>query len=357
MSDTLISDEAAWLVDAAGDFLASPSEVESAGVQAERDGYDGLLVAETRHDPFISLALAARATSRLELASSIAVAFARSPMTVATLANDIQLVSGGRFSLGLGSQVKAHIERRFSMPWSHPAARMEEYVRALHAIWDAWETGEPLRFEGRFYQHTLMPPFFNPGPNPHGRPPVLLAGVGAQMTRVAGGVADGFLAHTLTTAAYLRDVTRPALEKGREAAGRTDRVPVLLPAFVAVAVEQPGLDVAVEGVRKQLSFYCSTPAYLPVLEHHGWDELHHRLLRLSTKGEWAAMPDLVDDEVLAQFAAIGTPQEVAQTLDGRFGGLVDRLSFSMPYSVAPDLPARVAAFLRGATDPGTTKET
>lgn len=345
-----------WRVDAAGDFLASPSDVELAGVQAERDGYDGLLAAETRHDPFIGLALAARSTSRLELASSIAVAFARSPMTVATLANDIQLVSGGRFSLGLGSQVKAHIERRFSMPWSHPAARMEEYVQALHAIWDAWESGEPLRFTGRFYQHTLMTPFFSPGPNPHGRPPVLLAGVGAQMTRIAGRVADGFLAHTLTTATYLREVTRPALANGRTEADRTDRVPVLLPAFVAVASEQSDLDLAIEGVRKQLSFYCSTPAYLPVLEHHGWEGLHHSLLRLSSKGEWDAMPHLVDDEVLAEFAAIGTPKQVAQTLDSRFDGLVDRLSFSMPYSVAPELPARVAAILRGATEPGKTKE-
>src|SRR6478609_390177 len=204
-----------------------------AAKEAEGAGYDGVWAAETSHDPFLSLLLAAEATERLELGTSIAVAFARNPMTTATTANDLQAYSGGRFILGLGSQIKPHITKRFSMEWSHPAPRMREFVLAMRAIWDCWNNGTKLDFRGDFYTHTLMTPFFNPGPNPHGEPLVFLAGVGELMTEVAGETADGFLAHGFTTESYLREVTLPALEEGFAAGGRTrEDFQISMPAFV-----------------------------------------------------------------------------------------------------------------------------
>src|ERR1041384_2877019 len=202
------------LVDFAADVAATPIQVEEAAVAAEKDGYDGVGAAETKHDVFPSLALAARATSRITLQSAIAVAFARNPMSVAVLANDLQLISEGRFQLGLGSQVQPHIERRVAMPRSKPAARMEEFVRAIRAIWTAWG-GQRLAFRGEFYRHTLMTDFFNPGPNPYGTPPVLVAAVGEKMTQTAGRVADGLHVHPLTSAAYLGERTRPVLREAR----------------------------------------------------------------------------------------------------------------------------------------------
>lgn len=339
--------DAPFLVDRTGDPNAAPGDLETSSRQAEEDGYDGFVVPETQHDPFIALALAARATERVTLLSGIVVAFARSPMTTAVSANDIQELSGGRFVLGLGSQVKPHIERRFAMPWSSPAARMEDYIRALRAIWTAWDTGEVLRHEGPFYQHTLMTPMFSPGPNPHGHPRIQLAAVGGLMTETAGRVADGLIAHPLTTPDYLRAVTVPALEKGRaEATGVTDPPVVSLPTFVALGETQAALDLALAGVRKQLAFYGSTPAYKGVLEHHGWHALHERLHAMSRRGEWTAMADEIDDDVVAAFAVVGTPEEAARDLRTRFTGLVDRLSFSTPYAVQPALTARLAGLLQ-----------
>lgn len=343
---TTVAERSPLAIDLAGDFQANPVGVEGNAVRAESSGYDGVLVAETRHDPFVGLALAARATERITLASSIAVAFARSPMITAVLANDLQELSQGRFSLGLGSQVKAHIERRFSMPWSRPAARMEEYVRALRAIWGAWATGESLAFEGEFYRHTLMTPFFSPGPAAHGNPPVHLAGVGKLMTETAGAVADGFLCHTFTTPRYLSEVTLPALARGRARSELTAPVVISLPVFVATDDTQRGLDTALGAVRRQLAFYASTPAYRGVLETHGWESLHDRLLPLSRKGEWREMADEITDDVLHEFAVIGSPVEAAAQLRGRFAGVVDRLSFSTPYEVEDGLLEDLVQHLR-----------
>src|SRR3974390_595863 len=189
----------------------------------ETAGYDGASTFETNHDPFIPLALAARETNSLRLGTAVAIAFARNPMNVAQIGFDLQLLSQGRFTLGLGSQIRPHIQRRFSMPWSHPAARMREFVLAMRAIWSAWHDGTKLAFRGDFYTHTLMPPFFDAGPNPYGAPKVFLAAVGERMTEVAGEVADGLLAHGFTTARYMRDVTMPALERGLERSGRSRR--------------------------------------------------------------------------------------------------------------------------------------
>ena len=337
------------LVDAGSGVSASLPEVEAAAAAAEVAGYDGFNVPETKHDAFVSLALAARATDRIRLTSSIAVALARNPMNMAVLANDIQLISGGRFRLGLGSQVRPHIERRFAMPWSHPAARMEEFIAAIRAIWQCWATGERLSFRGTFYQHTLMTDFFNPGPNQDGNPPVLLAAVGEQMTKVAGRVADGLLCHSFTTEAYLRERTIPAL---RAARGSLDGFELSLPVFVVIDGDDGSRTAAELGVREQIAFYGSTPAYRPVLDLHGWGELHEQLNMLSRRQEWAAMGSLITDDVLNEFAVAGDPQQVAVAIQRRFGDMISRVSLYTPYRADPSAVAAVTASLRAA-NPGS----
>ena len=257
-----------FALETAGDMHDGPIEFEATAVRAEADGYDGIGATELQHDPFISLAVAARGTSTIQLGSSIVVAFARNPMTVAESANDLQLLSNGRFTLGLGSQIKPHIERRFSMPWSHPAERMRDFVLAVRAIQNSWQTGEKLDHRGEFYQHTLMTPMFAPEPNPHGAPKIAVAAVGQRMTEVAGEVADGWLSHSFTTLRYLREVSLPALARGSETAGRAPgSVEVSVPSFVAVGTDQTELDAAIRATRKQIAFYGSTPAYALSLIH------------------------------------------------------------------------------------------
>lgn len=326
------------LVDSAAPISASPLEVESLAAEAEKLGYDGFGAAETRHNVFSSLALAARATSRIELQSSIAVAFARNPMTVAIDANDVQLISGGRFQLGLGSQVKAHIERRFAMPWGQPAARMEDFLGAVRAIWHAWATGERLVYRGEFYKHTLMTDFFNPGPNPHGNPPILLAAVGERMTAVAGRAADGLLVHPLTSTPYLRDKTVPVLTEAR--GGSLDGFTLGLSALVVLGADEESRKAADRAVRGQIAFYASTPSYRPVLELHGWGDLADRLNTMSRRKAWDEMAAAIDDDVLDAFAVSGDAARVAAALRQRFDGLIDRISFYLPY---PADPAEVAA--------------
>ena len=314
------------LVDTAT-LVSDPADVEAAAVAAEADGYDGFGVAETRHDAFVSLTLAARATASITLQSAIAVAFARNPMSMAVLANDIQLLSEGRFQLGIGSQVRPHIERRFSMQWSHPAARMEEFIAAMRAIWHSWATGERLAFRGEFYHHTLMTDFFNPGPNPHGSPPIFLAAVGERMTAVAGRAADGMLCHSFTTEPYLRERTLPAL---RSARGSLDGFTLSLPVFAAVADDAKSMSAAQQAVRAQIAFYGSTPAYRPVLDLHGWGQLHEQLNARSRRQEWAEMGNLITDDVLDAFAISGTAAQVAAGVRHRFGDVIDRISLYTP---------------------------
>jgi probable F420-dependent oxidoreductase len=333
------------LLDAGAGIAASPAQIEAAAVAAERAGYDGFGVPETRHDAFTSLALAARATSAITLQSGIAVAFARNPMSVAVLANDIQLISGGRFQLGLGSQVRPHIERRFSMPWGHPAARMEEFLAAIRAIWHSWATGERLAFRGQFYHHTLMTDFFNPGPNPHGNPPIVLAAVGELMTKVAGRVADGMLCHSFTTEAYLRSRTLPALTAAR---GGLDGFTLSLPVFVVLGGDAAARSAAEAGVRAQIAFYGSTPAYRPVLELHGWGSLADQLNALSRQHAWAEMGGLIGDDVLDAFAVAGHPAQVAAALRARFGDVITRFSLYTPYQADPRDIEAVATALRQA---------
>ena len=303
----------------------------------EAAGYDGLWASESAHDPFLPLMLAGEHTERLELGTAIAVAFARSPMQLAYTAHDLQVYCGGRFSLGLGSQVKAHIERRFDMPWSHPAPRMREYISALRAIWACWNEGARLDFHGDFYTHTLMAPFFSPPPIPQGAPKVYLAAVGEAMTRVAGEVADGLMTHAFTTERYLREVTVPALERGLEKTGRKREdfaISHLL--LTATGRTQEEMDVAVKGTRDQIAFYASTPAYRSVLELHGWGALGEELTALSKSARedrWTVMGSLIDDDVLNAFAVVAEPDRLAAEIRRRFDGVVERVSFYTAYQI------------------------
>lgn len=301
----------------------------------EATGYDAVWSAESRRDPFLALMPVAEHSERLRMGTAIAVAFARTPMSMAYLAQDLQLYSGGRLLLGLGSQVKPHIERRFGMPWSHPAARMLEYIAALRAIWANWNEGAALDFRGDFYQHTLMVPFFAPDPSPTGPPPVYLAAVGDRMTEVAGEVADGLMPHPFTTERYLRERTLPALERGLARSGRSfEGFSVSLSGFVVSGRTEEEMTAAALGVREQLAFYGSTPSYKPVLELHGWGELADELHRLSRSAEadrWSRMAGLIDDEVLAAFAVVAEPDRIGDALLERFGAVVDRFNFYAPY--------------------------
>jgi probable F420-dependent oxidoreductase len=320
--------------------------------EVEAAGYTGAWTAETSHDPFLPLLLAAEHTEKLELGTSIAVAFARNPMTLANTAWDLQAYSQGRFILGLGSQIKPHITKRFSMEWSHPAARMREMVLAMRAIWNTWLTGEKLDFRGEFYTHTLMTPFFTPNAKEldgFGPPRVFLAGVGELMTEVAGEVCDGFICHGFTTERYLREVTIPALERGRAKAGKTmEGFEIIGPSFVVTGNDEAELEAAATATRQQIAFYGSTPAYRGVLEIHGWGGLQDELNTLSKQGEWAKMGTLIDDEILNTFAVVGEPEGIAPELTKRYGDVIQRISFYAPYASDPDRWSAVMAALEAA---------
>jgi probable F420-dependent oxidoreductase len=321
-----------------------PVDTRTAAAAAEAAGYAGLWTTEIKHDPFLAVALGAVATRHIALGTGIALAFARNPMSAAVQANDVQQLSEGRLLLGLGSQVKPHITRRFGMPWSHPAPRMREFILALRAIWACWNDRTKLDFRGEYYTHTLMTPFFDPGPNPFGPPPVYLAGVGEVMTTVAGEVADGFLCHGFTTERYLREVTLPALSEGRSRIGR-DRAGFEISGapLVATGPTEEAMEQARQAVRGQVAFYGSTPAYRPVLDRHGWGDLGEELHQLSSRGQWADMAALVDDDVLTAFAVVAEPDRVATELRRRYGDVMTRMTLYVPYRADRDLLARIAA--------------
>lgn len=308
---------------------------------AERVGFDGVWSTEVSRDPFLPLLVAAQKSSTLQLGTAVAVAFARNPMTTAATAHDLNTFSRGRFVLGLGSQIQAHIERRFSMPWSAPAERMREYIQALQAIWSSWQTGNKLDFRGEHYQHTLMTPMFSPEPNPFGPPRVMLAAVGPKMTAVAAEAADGLLVHGFTTTRYLQEVTMPAVEAGLRATDRTRAdFSVCYPGLIVTAEGEQQYLEALQRVREQMAFYGATPAYRAVLDLHGWGELHTELHRLSKTGDWATMAALIDEEVLSAFAVMGEPKDVGAEIVRRFGRLVDRFTLYTPYPL--DEAARAA---------------
>lgn len=311
----------------------------------ENKGYTGAWTAETAHDPFFPLLLAAEHTERMQLGTSIAVAFARNPMILANIGWDLQAYSKGRFMLGLGSQIKPHIEKRFSMPWSSPAARMKDMILAMRSIWDCWLNGTKLEYRGEFYKHTLMTPFFAPGPDelaPYGPPKIFLAGVGELMTEVAGEVCDGFLCHGFTTEKYLREVTIPALARGRGKAGKTmEGFEIVGPSFVVTGTTEEEMRLAAAGTRQQIAFYGSTPAYRGVLDIHGWGGLQEELNTMSKAGQWVEMGNLITDEILNTFAVVGEPEQIAPELKHRYEDVISRISFYAPYKSDPERWQRV----------------
>ena len=276
----------------------------------------------------------------MELMTSIAVAFARNPMNLAYLGNDLQNLSEGRFILGLGAQVKAHIERRFSMPWSKPASRMREMVQAIRAIWDCWQTGEKLQFEGEFYQHTLMSPVFAPQPNAYGLPKIFVAGVGPVMTEVAAEVGDGYFLHPFNTQRSTDELSLAAIDRGLAKANKSRAdYEVAAQVITATGLDEETMAAAVASARNQIAFYASTPAYLPVLACHGWEQLHADAQQIIRQGAWDQLNDLIVDEILHTFAVVGTPAEVADKIRARFTGKAQRVS---PVVYQPDVPLLTA---------------
>src|SRR3954470_14124691 len=324
-------------------------QVRSLYPELERVGYDRAFSFEAKHDPFVPLAVAGEHTTSMELGTAIAIAFARTPMTLANTAWDLQTVTGGRFVLGLGSQVRPHIEQRYSMPWSHPAARMRELVAGIRAIWDSWQQGTPLRFEGDFYTHTRMIPAFDPGPNRFGPPRILTAGFGPKMTAVAGEVADGFLVHPVNSRRSLLELTLPALEEGARRAGRDpNELEVVCVTIVVTGRDEEALPRSRHAVREQLAFYGTTPASLPVFELHGYGALHPELRRLGREARWQDMAGLVDDDLIETIAVVGEPDEIAPKIVERLAGISDSVSLVNNRAPHPGNLAEVVADLHAA---------
>ncbi|WP_045879975.1 TIGR03617 family F420-dependent LLM class oxidoreductase [Pseudofrankia sp. DC12] len=318
---------------------------QAGAAKIEDDGYAGAWTSETKHDPFLQSLQAAMATESITIGTAIAIGFARSPMTLAATSYDLARYAKGRFVLGLGSQIKPHIERRFSMPWSAPAARMRELILATRAIWATWHEGVKLDFRGDFYTHTLMTPFFTPEPHEYGPPPVFLAAVGEKMTEVAGEVGDGFFVHPFTTMRYLEQVTVPALLRGRAKAGKDglDGFVINGPSFVTVGRTEAELASAIQGTKARIAFYGSTPAYRQVLELHGWGETQDELNALSKQSRWDDMANVITDEMLHEFSVVGTPAEVGPKLVAKVGKVFERLTFYSPYDAEPALWSELLA--------------
>jgi len=326
-------------------FASSPGEVPRLSRGAEEMGFDCLWVNETKHDPFVQLAVAAVSTKSIALGSSIALAFTRSPTALAYSSWDLQSLSGGRLKLGLGTQVKGHIERRFGMKWESPAPKMKEVVFALRAVWRSWQEGSRLDFDGRFFKLSLMTPFFSPGPIAEPRIPVFIAGVNPRMAAVVGEVADGLHVHALHTRRYLREVLTPALSKGLTRSGRErDDVEVAASVFGAVGRDAKEIGGVKEMYREQIAFYASTRTYRKVMEVHGWGDVCDRLHERSVRGEWGKMAGEVSDQMLDEFVVEGTWGEMGGVLKQRYEGLADRVRLYVPFDGADEWRELVRGF-------------
>ncbi len=300
----------------------SLKEIPALARAAEALGFDAVWTQETQHNPFLPLPLVAEHTTRLHFGTAVAIGFARSPTTLAHVAWDLAAQSGGRFILGLGTQVRAHIERRFGQAWPEsPAGKLRDLIQAMRAVWRAWQTGERLNYRGEYYKLTLMTPFFSPGPIEWPDIPIYIAGVNTGLARLAGEVCNGFHVHPLHSAAYVREVIRPAIAAGAQRAGRAPEAVQLSGSVFAISSPAER-----EAVRQQVSFYASTPSYRPVLALHGWDGVAEQLSGLAARGEWAAMPALVSDEMVEVFAVSAPPAEMAAALRARYAGLLDRVT-------------------------------
>ena len=306
--------------------------MDETGRAAEALGFAGLWTSETKHDSFLPLAVAAGGTHRIDLGTSIAIAFSRSPMVTAQISWDLQDLSNGRFILGLGTQVKAHIVRRFGMPWDKPASRLEDYIRALRAIWHSFQTEGSLKYEGEFYQHTLMTPFFNPGPIDHPEIPIYIAGVNTRLATLAGELCDGFHVHPFHTPEYVEQVVKPAITEGAEKESRSpEDVELATSVFVITGDNEEEIEEQREKMRAQAAFYASTPTYRTVLEVHGWEDVSERLGKLARDKKWDEMPEQITDEMLHTFAVEAAPDEIGPVLNERYEGVVDRVSLYLPF--------------------------
>lgn len=294
---------------------------------AEALGFHALWTSETQHDPFLPCALIAEHTQRLHMGTAIAVSFARSPATLAYTAWDLAQYSQGRFILGLGTQVKAHIERRFGMEWPEsPVNKLREQIQAIRAFWDTWQNGAKLNFRGEYYKISLMSPFFNPGPIEHPNIPIYIAGVNTGLARLAGELCQGFHAHPFHSPRYLREVILPAIEEGLQRAGRSRReIQLSVTAFVATDESEKAF------ARSQIAFYASTPTYHSVMELHGWGDVADRLSAHAARGEWGEMPSLIGDEMLQEFCLVTSPADLPAALRERYQGLADRLTLYTPF--------------------------
>jgi len=329
-----VPDNAAVELDALIGFDADLAAVPDLARRAERLGFAAMWTAETRHDPFLPLALASEHTERIGLGTAVAVAFARSPTVVAQTSWDLAHRSGGRFILGLGTQVRAHVERRFAMPWSgRPVAQLRDYVGAIHAIWHGWQSGEPVRYRSDHYRVTLMTPFFSPPPIAHPQIPVYIAGVGPAMCCLAGEVADGLVVHPLHSARYLAEVVRPAVAAGAERAGRApDAIRLSGSVLVGIGEEER------ERVREHLAFYASTPTYRPVLALHGWEDVGSRLSELARRGRWRELGAQVPDAMVDAFAVVAGWDDLGERLRKRYAGVLDRVALYRPFGDPADDP-------------------
>lgn len=313
-------------------MVSSPGEAAELSRKAEEFGFDCFWVNETKHDPFVQLTIAATATKGISLGTSIALAFTRSPTTLAYTAWDLQNLSGGRLILGLGSQVKGHIERRFGVKWDAPVSRMKEAILATRAVWESWQTDSKLEFHGKFYDLDLMTPFFSPGPIDHPNIPVYVAAVNVGMCKMAGSVADGVHVHPLHTVKYLTEVLGPALEAGIARAGRKRKeLEVAASVFAAPGETREEIERVKELYRQQIAFYASTRTYRKLMEAHGWGDVCDRLHELSVRGEWERMGGEVGDDMLGEFVVEGGWGEIGDSLERRYGKLVDRVRVYLPF--------------------------
>ena len=317
--------------------------------ELEAAGYDGAFSFEGPHEPFLPLLLAAEHAPKLEIATGLAIALARNPMVVANLAHDLHAYAKGRFFLGLGSQIRPHIERRYASTWERPLERMREFVLALRAIFACWNDGHRLDFRGEFYTHTLMPPLFHPGPNPYGRPPIMLGAVGPKATEIAAEVADGMLVHPFHTEASVQTITLPAVQRGLSKNGRAAAdFFVACQTMIVTGTSESEMMVARSATRAQIAFYASTPAYRVVLDAEGWGALGSELQSMTKRGHWTEMTGVVTDAMLERFAVVGTPEEVGEKLLTRYGGFAERIAFASPYPVSPASARRIFAAYRAA---------
>ena len=327
-------------------------KASSMAKDVEANGYSGITTFENRHDPFLPLAVCAANTNILELSTGVAIAFLRSPMSTAQIAWDLTNLSKGRFILGLGPQIKAHNEKRFSVPWSPPVPRLREYVNSLRAIWTTWQTGCPLKFAGTHYQFSLMPPNFVPEKSNHRLTPVTLAAVGPKMLSLAGEVADGVQLHPFCTSAYIEKCVLPQLEKGFKKSGmKRENFEISGGGFIVTGANDQEVNEMAEWVRYRIGFYASTPAYWPVLEHSGYGDLGPKLNRLTKEGKWDKLAQNIPDDLLYECAAIGRHEFVVDEIKKRFSGLVDTVQASQSYEKPAKIPSEIVAEIKQIPSP------